>query len=95
LPLRFAIDMTTQSPHPDIPETRATAQYIATMARDLKGLAVGAGLPFTAYLLGMVEEDASTVYRQAEKSKTWSVVRSEIPAPGDGDLPAPGVRIPP
>jgi len=67
--LRFPIAMTTQLPTQDTPETRATAQYIATMARDLKGLAVGAGLPFTAYLLGMVEEDASTVYRQAEKSR--------------------------
>ena len=59
--------MTTKSPYPDTPQTRATAQYIATMARDLRGLALGAGLPFTAYLLGMVEEDASTICRQVEK----------------------------
>lgn len=45
------------------------AQYIGAMARDLRGLAAGAGLPFIAYLLAMVEEDASSVGRSAASEK--------------------------
>ena len=45
------------------------AQYIAAMAHDLKGLAAGAGLPFIAYLLAMVEEDAATVVRRPAKKR--------------------------
>lgn len=50
--------MSTEPPEADVSEARAMAQYISAMARDLRGLAAGAGLPFIAYLLAMVEEDA-------------------------------------
>jgi hypothetical protein len=40
------------------------------MAKDLKGLATGAGLGFLAYLLAMVEADAAaTVRRSATKAE--------------------------
>jgi hypothetical protein len=53
---------------PDPGDARATAQYIEAMAKDLKGLATGAGLSFLAYLLAMVEADAAaTVRRGATK----------------------------
>jgi hypothetical protein len=57
--------MSIQPQEPDPTAARATAQYIAAMARDLRGLASGSGLPFIAYLLAMVEADASTVGRKA------------------------------
>jgi len=50
------------APEPDDPRT--AAQYIEAMARDLKGLALTSGLPFLAYLLGMVEADASSTARR-------------------------------
>ena len=42
----------------DAPDRQATARYIALMSLELRGLALGAGLPFLAHLLAMVEDEA-------------------------------------
>lgn len=61
--------MNAPNPDPELLAARATAQYIEAMARDLRGLALGAGLPFTAYLLSMVEADASSVGRRDPRER--------------------------
>lgn len=61
--------MNTHPPETDSSEALAMAQYIGAMARDLRGLAASAGLPFIAYLLAMVEEDASSLGRSAAHGK--------------------------
>lgn len=62
-------EMSAPTPDPDLLAARATAQYIEAMARDLRTLAMDAGLPFTAYLLSMVEADASSVGRRDAREK--------------------------
>ena len=57
--------MDDRSGAPELPrDARETAQYIETMARDLKRMAVAADLGFLAYLLAMVEDDAGTTLRR-------------------------------
>jgi hypothetical protein len=41
-----------------------TADYIALLARELRGLAAKADLAFLAYLLAMVEDDAHATIRR-------------------------------
>ena len=43
---------------------RETADYIATLARELRTLAAKADLGFLSYLLAMVEEDAEATSRR-------------------------------
>lgn len=53
---------------PDLGETsrssRDTAQYIETMAKEMKQLAARADLGFLAYLLAMVEDDAAATVKR-------------------------------
>jgi hypothetical protein len=45
-----------------------TARYIQRLAKELRVMATDSGLPFLAYLLSMVEDDAAaTVRRLADK----------------------------
>lgn len=44
---------------PDQADRRRVAQYIDTMARDLKQMAAGAGLGMVAYLLDMVSHEVA------------------------------------
>ena len=44
--------------------SRDTAQYIETMAKEMKQLAARADLGFLDYLLAMVEDDASATVRR-------------------------------
>jgi hypothetical protein len=48
---------------------RETADYIATLARELRTLAGKADLGFLAYLLAMVEEDAEATSRKFAERK--------------------------
>lgn len=49
-------------------DSRATAHYIEDMAKELRTLAAKANLGFLAYLLGMVEDDASATAAGLEGS---------------------------
>ena len=50
------------------PEGEDTAQYISMLARELRIMAAKADLGFLAYLLAMVEDEATaTVRKQAER----------------------------
>jgi len=53
------------------------ALYIAEMSRELNGLAERTGLPFLAYLLGMVQQEAQALARPKG-------------APADPQEPEPG-----
>ncbi len=48
---------------------RETADYIATLAKELRTLAARADLGFLAYLLAMVEEDAEATSRKLDERK--------------------------
>lgn len=53
------------------PDGEEAAQYIAALAHELRTLAARADLGFVAYLLGMVEDEASATVRQsAEQRRT-------------------------
>ena len=67
--------MTHSSDETNPVDSRATAQYIEAMARDLKGLASGSGLSFLVFLLGMVEE-ASGIERKADRKRDGNGKRS-------------------
>jgi hypothetical protein len=41
-----------------------TARYIQRLAKELRVMATEAGLPFLAYLLSMVEDDAAATVRR-------------------------------
>ena len=69
---KMKFDHSETKPH----DPRAAAQYIEAMARDLKGLASGSGLGFLAYLLGMVETDASSVVRQTDRMRDSDLGKS-------------------
>jgi hypothetical protein len=46
------------------PAAAETADYIRVMSAELRGLAARADLPFLAYLLAMVEDDAQATARR-------------------------------
>ena len=63
------MDITSGLPEP-ARDARATAQYIETLAKDLKRLAAAADLGFLAYLLAMVEDDAGATVRRLGQGDT-------------------------
>ena len=56
----------TEDPGPEVVEA---ARYIADMARELRALPGKADLGFLAYLLSMVEDDATATYRRLVDDK--------------------------
>jgi hypothetical protein len=50
-------------------DVHETAVYIAQMARELRALAARSNLGFLAYLLGMVENDATETARERDPSR--------------------------
>ena len=63
-------DFMESSQPPPRPEEEEAAEYIAALARELRTLAAKADLGFIAYLLGMVEDEASAAIRQSAGPRT-------------------------
>jgi hypothetical protein len=62
-----------------VQDPREVARYIEGLANELKALATSAGLGFTAYLLGMVVEDAAATARRLDRE-----ARQKGPRGSDG-----------
>ncbi len=51
------------------PESEEAAQYIGALSHELRTMAAKANLGFLAYLLGMVEDEASAVLQKLNQQR--------------------------